>query len=296
MTWPNQGIHEGVKPEDYFGLKELDGVLVRSKSMLRDFDQSPKAFRDGWSAKQTEAMKGGSLFDCLLTSPHEFDSQFIISPYDEFRTNESKAWRNDQFELGLTVIKAKEHEAALIAVESVKSDPRFVEMTLGNPRWQVAMRADIEGKPFKGLVDLVPDEDESPYGDALVDFKRCGTMADLRDVLRTCRKFAYGVQGGLYRGLWQLAGGNKRQRFILFIVPADMTEPDAEICVLELGQSLLSNGAQEAMRINRRLSECEASGIWPGKYDGVIEVDQADEAWEWSKIDEDLETTEQAAP
>jgi len=292
VTWPNPGIYEGVKPEDYFGLKEINGVLVRSKSMLRDFDQSPKAFRDGWSAKQTEAMKGGSLFDCLLTSPHEFDRQFIVSPYDEFRSNESKAWRNDQFELGLSVIKQAHFDATVEAVYAVHKDPRYIEMTRGNPRWQVAMRADIEGKPFKGLVDLVPDEDESPYGDALIDFKRCGTMSDLREILRTCRKFGYGVQGGLYRGLWQLAGGNKRQRFVLFIVPADMTEPDAEICVLELGQNLLGNGAQEAMRINRRLIDCEITGVWPGKYDGVIEVDQADETWEWQKVEDELETTE----
>lgn len=292
MTWPSPGIHEGVKPEDYFGLKELNGVRVRSKSMLRDFDKSPKAFHAGFSAKQTETMKGGSLFDCLLTSPHEFNSQFIISPYDEFRTNESKAWRSDQNALGLTVIKSAEFESAMATVEAVRKDPRFREMTAGTPRWQVAMRADIEGKPFKGLVDLVPDADESPYGDALVDFKRCGTMVDLRDIMRTCRRFDYGVQGGLYRGLWQLAGGNKRQRFVLFIVPADMTEPDAEICVLELGQNLLSNGAQEAMRINRRLSECEATGIWPGKFDCVIEVEQADETWEWSRVEDELETTD----
>ena len=291
MSWPNPGIHEGVKPEDYFGLKEINGVLVRSKSMLRDFDNSPKAFKDGWSAKQTEAMKGGSLFDCLLTSPHEFDRQFAISPYDEFRSKKSKAWRNDQFALGLTVVKQAEYDSALKSVETVKNDPRFIEMTLGNPRWQVAIRADIEGKPFKSLIDLVPDEDESPYGDALIDFKRCGTMNDLREILRTCRKFGYGVQGGLYRGLWQLAGGNKRKRFILFIVPADMSEPDAEICVLELGQNLLGNGAQEAIRLNRRLTECEQTGIWPGKYDGVIECDQADETWEWSKVEPDLETT-----
>lgn len=289
MSWPNPGIYDGIPPELYFGLKEIDGVLVRSKSMLRDFDKSPKAFKDGWSAKQTEAMKGGSLFDCLLTSPHEFHRQFVVSPYDKFQSNESKAWKNEQFELGLTPIKQAEYDLALQTVAMVKSDPRFIEMTLGNPRWQVAIRTDIEGKPFKGLVDLVPDAEESPYGDALVDFKRCSTMEDIRAILRTCRKFGYGIQGGLYRGLWHLAGGNKRKRFILFIVPDDASEPDAELCVLELGQELLGNGAQEAVRINQRLTECEITGKWPGKFDGVIEVNQADETWDWSVVENDLE-------
>jgi len=289
MSWPNPGIHYGVKPEDYFGLKQIDGVAVRSKSMLANFDKSPKAFRDGWETAQTDDMRKGSLFDCLLTSPGEFHRQYVISPYDEFRSNESKAWRVDQFALGLTPIKQAEYDSATKLIGMVRADSRFVEMTQGFPVWQVAMRADIEGKPFKGLVDLVPDADLSSYGDALIDFKRCGTMADLRDILRTCRKFKYGMQGGLYRGLWQLASGERRKRFVLFIVPMDLDSPDAEIAVIELGQNLLDNGAQEAMRINRRLSECEATGIWPGKFDGVIECDQADETWEWSRVENDLE-------
>lgn len=291
MSWPSPGIYDGITPEQYFGLSEINGVRVRSKSMLRDFDKSPKAFRDGWATKQTDDMRRGSLFDCLLTSPDDFQRLYIISPYDEFRTNESKAWRADQFELGLTVVKRSEFDDAVELVGLVKSDPRFIEMTFGKPRWQVAMRADIEGRPFKGLVDLVPDADESSYGDALVDFKRCGTMEDLRTILKTCRKFAYGVQGGLYRGLWKLAGGEYRKRFVLFIVPMDLDKPDAEIAVIELGQNLLNNGAQEAMRINRRLIDCETTEVWPGKYDGVIEVDQADETWDWSRVESDLETT-----
>lgn len=292
MSWPDIGIHYGVKPEDYFGLKQIDGVAVRSKSMLANFDKNPRAFRDGMETEQTDDMRKGSLFDCLLTSPDEFNRQYVISPYDEFRTNESKAWRAEQIGNGIVPIKRAEFEMAVETISLVKSDARFIEMTQGTPNWQVAIRADIDGRPFKGLVDLVPDEDESPYGDALIDFKRCGTMEDLRAILKTCRKFKYGMQAGLYRGLWKLAGGEYRKRFVLFIVPMDLTVPGSEICVLDLGQNLISNGAQEAMRINRRLIECEESGIWPGKFDGVIEVEQADETWEWAQVEPDLETTD----
>ena len=291
MSWPNPGVYEGIPAHEYFGLTEINGVLVRSKSMLRDFNSSPRAFKSGFRMKATDAMRKGSLFDCLLTSPERFAQDFILSPYDEFRTNESKEWKAEQKERGLIVVKQAEIEAAKESIERVNSDPRWIEMTKGNPRFQVAMRAEVEGKPFKGLVDLVPDANESAFGNALVDVKRCGTMNDIRDILRTCRKFGYGIQGGLYRGLWKLASGEYRPDFILFIVPDDFSDPSAEICVLNLGKHLLDNGGQEAMRMNRRLIECETSGVWPGAFDGITEVDQADEAWEWSVVEPDLEET-----
>jgi hypothetical protein len=288
-AWPSAGIYTDVTPEQYFGLTQIDGKRVRSKSMLCEFDKNPRAFNDGYGKRQTDSMRKGSLFDCLLTSPETFGRQFVVSPYAEYRTNEAKQWRADQEELGLTPIKPSEFSAAQNAVCRVIDDPRWREMTAGAPHFQVAMRADVEGMPFKGLVDLVPDEDESAFGDALVDVKRCGTMEDVRAICKTAARFGYGQQGGLYRALWQLATGKKRPRFILFVVPMDFTDPSAEICVLDLGRGILDNGAQQIIRMNRRLLECEATGIWPGKFDGIIEVDQSDETWDWQEKLPELE-------
>lgn len=280
-TWPQFGIYSNVSRADYFGLKTLNGKIVRSNSTLHSFDRDPALWRAGHERTETGAMRGGSLFDCLLTTPTEFDSQFVVSPYDDFRSGAAKSWRDEQF---LTIVKQDDFNDAMDAVMAVNADPRWHEMTAGFRNFQVAMLADVAGVPFKGLIDLLPDSD-GPYGDAIIDVKRFGQMDTLKDVLRNCRKYNYNHQGGLYRGMARLLG-EKRNRFILFIVPS---APPYTPCVIELGEHMLANGANAIMRISERMARCEESGIWPGRFDGIKQVEQSDEMWDWTEVEEQLE-------
>lgn len=279
--WPAPGIYPDISPVDYHGLKEINGVLVRSNSMLHEFDQDPAEFKKGIARRVTDPMRKGSIFDCLITQQHRFEKDYIISPFSEFRTNESKDWKAAQTK---TICKESEFQSAEAAVHAVKADPRWKAMTKGNCQYQVGLRADINGLPWKGMFDVLPDA-EGEYGDAIIDVKRSGVMATLDDVLRHCRKMLYNDQLGLYRGLAKL-NGLKRNRAFLYIVPM---EPPFNPCVLELGEQMLANGAHRIMRINDRLIECERTGIWPGRFDGIKEVEQADESWGWTIKEEDPE-------
>lgn len=281
MTWPAPGVYPNIRPSDYFSLKKIDGVLVRSNSMLKQFDRDPQLFKLGIETEETEAMKAGSLFDCLLTSPHRFAVDYVISEYDEFRSKESKEWREAQTAI---VVKRTEVEAAVERIEKIQNDARWQEITAGSVAFQVGLRSDIEGRPFKSLLDVLPDED-GPYGDAIVDVKHSGTMENVDDVLRTCRRFNYNHQGGLYRGLANL-NGLKRTRYVLFIVPSS---GPCTPCVLDLGDQMLANGAAAIMRMDRRLRECERTNWWPSRFDGVIPIEQADETWPWTTVEPELE-------
>ena len=46
--------------------------------------------------KPTPAMSWGSLVDCLVTSPDDFENQFTVSPFDNFKTKAAREWRDDQ--------------------------------------------------------------------------------------------------------------------------------------------------------------------------------------------------------
>jgi hypothetical protein len=287
MSWPDPGVYPNISPEDYFGLSEIDGVRVRSNSMLHAFDRDPAEFFAGWSKKPTAAMRRGSIFDCLITQQHRFADQFIMSPFSEFKTNESKAWRDEQTR---TVVKESEFHAAEAAVHAVHADDRWKAITEGNCQYQVGLRADIFGVPFKGLVDVLPDTD-GPFGDAIVDVKRLSRMETLDDVLKTCRQFRYNDQMAVYRGLCKV---NKldRKRCILFVV--SQNDP-VTICVLELSPSMIDTGGHRIMRINERLVECEETGIWPSRFDGIKKIEQPDESWAWREEEDELETTDQPA-
>lgn len=283
MTWPAPGIYRDIRPADYFALTEIDGKIVRSNSTLKAFDADPALFNSGYRKAPTKAMNRGSLFDCLLTSPARFDEDFVISPHDKFQSTAAKEWKERQTK---TIVTSAEMESAVAIIKAIQSDRRWLEITEGDCGFQVAMRCDFNGNPFKGLVDILPDKD-GPYGDAIVDVKRLGQTETLADVLRECRKFCYNQQGGLYRGMARTLG-EKRNRFLLFIVPQ---KGPITPCVLDLGENMLATGAHAIMRMDARMTECEASGIWPGRFDGVKRIDQSDEGWDWKEIEEELEAT-----
>jgi hypothetical protein len=283
MSWPSPGIYRDVSPADYFALTEINGKIVRSNSTLKAFDADPALFNAGYRKAPTKAMNRGSLFDCLLTSPKRFGEDFVISPHDEFRTKEAKAWRDAQTK---TIVTQSEMESAVATIKAIQSDQRWLEITEGDCAFQVAMRCDFNGNPFKCLMDVLPDKDGA-YGDAIVDVKRLGKTETLEDVLRECRKFQYNRQGGLYRGMARTLG-EKRNRFLLYIVPQ---KGPITPCVLDLGENMLATGAHAVMRIDSRLTECETTGIWPGRFDGVKRIDQSDEGWDWKEIEEELEPT-----
>ena len=117
--------------------------------------------------------------------------------------------------------------------------------------------------------------------------KRLGQTETLKDILRACSKLGYNHQGGLYRGMARTLG-EKRNRFLLFIVP--QTGPITP-CVLELGENMLATGAHAIMRMDARLTECEQTGVWPGRFDGIKQIDQSAEGWDWKEIEDELEPT-----
>lgn len=287
MSWPNPGIYRDVSPAQYFALTELDGKVVRSNSTLSAFDADPALFKAGHRKKATKAMNRGSLFDCLLTSPMRFDEDFIASPYAKFQTNEAKDWKKAQTK---TIVTEAEMKAAVATIAAIQSDERWQEMTAGDCGFQVAMRCDFNGNPFKALIDLLPDAD-GEWGDAIVDVKRLTKMERMEDVLKTCRRLGYNRQGGLYRGMARTLK-QKRNRYVLFIVPqAGPITP----CVLNLGELMLANGARQVMAMDARMTECERTGIWPGRFDGVKEIEQADEQWDWKEVETELDAEPQLA-
>lgn len=281
IGWPNPGIYQNVTPAEYFALTEIDGKIVRSNSTLKAFNDDPALFHAGYRKPATKAMNRGSLFDCLLTSPHRMHEDFVVSEYAEFRTKEAKAWKAEQTK---TIVTQLELESAVESIKAIQSDERWQAMTEGSPSFQVALRADFNGNPFKALIDLLPDED-SDYGDAIVDVKRLTQTETLEDVLRACKKLKYNRQGGLYRGMAR-ALKMSRPRFLLFIVPQ---KGPITPCVLNLGKYMLDHGANDIMRMDARLTQCEETGIWPGRFDGVKEIEQADPNWDWSEEQDDIE-------
>jgi len=79
--WPAQGMYPSIAPEVYFAAQPgppADQIV--SKSMLWKFAKNPRRYRDSPPMTITDAMRWGSLVDCMALTPDRFASSYAITP------------------------------------------------------------------------------------------------------------------------------------------------------------------------------------------------------------------------
>ena len=284
MSWPAPGIHEGVP----FALYRSDDITQSdtwatahgksiSKSTIVDFIGDPAAWKQSQRKQTTKAMRGGSLFDCLLTEPDKFDERYVLSRYDEFRTNEAKAWRAEMEESGIEVVKSADLETAQAQLNAVMSKTEAARLINGS-RKQVAFRHKT-GHPFfsKGLIDILPEDT-----DTIVDIKCCEprAMESLRSMQRHIFEWGYHIQAGNYCQGYSFAGGEERTRFKFIFVTSSAP---FRCAVVSLPLAAILFGADQYTLGLNRFAKCLADDAWPSKWDGEVELDLPEYAYSESQ-------------
>ena len=221
-----EGCWSGVvMPEVYHAAKgEVERKLrcpVVSKSLLWDFMRDPYGAR--WRAiqevkKESEALRKGSLVDCLTLTPELFGDLYVVEEVNR-RTNAGKARVAELEGAGITILTPREYDEA----RKVAMLARGVLESLGGYRSQVACWArvaEVEGEALAcpvvitGMFDALPDEAALP----IVDLKTTSrSIVDAREVCRNVAEFGYGVQAAVYTDLCQLVLGEERGFKFLYV-------------------------------------------------------------------------------
>ena len=283
-NWPEQGIHHGVPFADYRAcdmtpddnFTTCAGKSV-SKSLIVDFIKDPAAWRIKPRKKQTAAMKAGSVFDCLLTTPGAFDDQYVVSPFDAFRTNESKAWRAEQESNGIGVLTQDELEVAERQLQAVQNKPEAAAL-LDGCEYQVAFRHKTK-HPFwsKGLIDVLPAD-----GETIVDIKTCEPRAleSHRAMMSHILTWGYHIQAGCYAEGFSHASGQERHKFKFIFVSS---AAPFTVAVVELPLSAILFGAEVYRKGVKQLAQCLETNRWPSIWDGTVEIDLPEYAYNETK-------------
>ena len=280
MSWPSQGVHEGLD----FALYRADDITQRddkhsikgkavSKSLITDFIADPAAWKASPPKKQTTAMKGGSLFDCLLTTPGEIASRYVISPFAEFRSNTAKAWRDEQEAAGIEVVKEEQMQFARAQLIAVMDHPSAAKIINGSQK-QVAFRhATKYGFDSKGMIDILTKDP-----DVIVDLKNCepGAMESKRSMQRYIFEWSLHIQAGCYNQGLEIATGETRRRFKFIFVTS---KAPIRVAVIELPLAAILFGADQYRAGIKRFSECMESDRWPSIWDGEVELDLPEYAY-----------------
>jgi len=274
----------GIKQNIPFSLYRSDDITQRdtwqtvtdkavSKSLICNFIEDPAAWKASVKKEPTAAMQAGSILDCLLTEPDKFENRYIVSKYNEFRSNESKGWRDAMTDAGRTVLKQDQFDSAQAQLMAIKSKPEAAAL-LNGAQFQVAFRHKTK-HPFasKGLIDILPND-----GETIVDLKTC--QASALESKRALRKYIYDwmyhVQAGCYCEGYSIASGEERTRFKFIFVTST---PPYRVAVVELPISAIMFGADIYRNGVNRFASCLESNIWPSLWDGEIELDLPEYAY-----------------
>jgi len=244
-----------------------------SKSLICKFMADPWAWKNTPKQESTAAMKGGSLLDCLLTTPHEFDDRYVMSEFNEFRTKEAKAWREEAEASGKIVLKLDQFDTAQSQLCAIINKPEALALITG-AQFQVAFRhKTAHGFASKGLIDILPDD-----GETIVDLKTCepSALESKLNLRRHIYDWLYHIQAGAYCEGYSIASGEERTRFVFIFVSS---KAPFRVAVVELPFCAISFGSDIYRAQAKRFAECLERNHFPSIWEGAIEIDLPEYAY-----------------
>ncbi len=151
--------------------------------------------------KESDALRFGSLYDCLLLTPSEAPDQYVVVNDEELTkgitarnvkaTKEYKKrlaeWTKQVAEDGKTIVEAEDWQRARDMIDRL-SDEGLLDDVLNGGQPQVEFNEDLDGIPLKGFIDYL-------HPDFVLDSKSTRSMTKFRYDVNT---FCYDIQAYIY--------------------------------------------------------------------------------------------------
>lgn len=248
---PADGIHPGMSMEQYVE------VPLPSQSALKrgDGDGSMAHVRAAMvgDRKPTDTMLRGSAVHLGFLEPWTFHERVVCW---QGKMRRGKQWEDFQAEhAGKIILTPGIHETAWKIVKALHSNPIVRELAskMVPSGIEVVGIGPFEGLRMKGRTDVLTD-------DMIIDIKTTTSTAP-SSFYRTIEDYGYDFQAAVYRELF----GRSRS----LLVAVESSEP-FDVVVFELPAEMIDAARERAAAVARRYIECEASGVWPGRKNGIV--------------------------
>ena len=267
-------------PADYHALPHLSRSTIHTL-----LTRSPAHAKLEGGDKSTDPMKLGTVAHALFLGK---GARYEISPYDEYRSNEAKAWKKEQEQAGITPIKRKEFDIAQAMADRCREQICHHEIgdileAPGVSEPTVIWKE--QGVVCRCMIDRLPEDIHAIY-----DYK---TKADASD--EAFRKAAWRdgdyLQANFYaRGVAAVTGRDPAKIQMRFIVQ-ESCEPYL-INVIEVDGEALFMAEEQIDHAIRIWSRCIKTGKWPGYGNRIRTIDPpgwAIKNWEMEKAIYEME-------
>lgn len=216
-----QGIVTDITSSQYHSIsRRKDGMKYCSKSQLWKFNEDQEAWLHYPNVEVTRPMKLGSYLDACLLDPTE--KKFFYAKEENphltkrkdgtlvCSSNAAKEWRKEKEENNYFEISAAEKHEIEKNLEMIKQNNSAQEL-LKNMAPQCAMFTELDGVPFKALIDIVPSK-TGWFGNALADMKRTSQFHPKAFQYHLIT-MGYHWQAAIYLDIWnkiqeEMAGNN----------------------------------------------------------------------------------------
>lgn len=259
------GIYPDITPTEYFSGQTPTPALSNS-GIKRLLGTTPADFKYGDNDKESAALRMGDLTHQLALGK---GSGYEVSPYDAYRTNEAKAWRDGVIASGKLPVKEAEFTAAEAMASILRA--RIDEMCQGCEWMAEVPMYWQETTPsgtiwMQGMMDVF-----CPDLDLVIDPKVTARMYDDR-LTGHFDKMGWAGQSTLYRrGLGRIfpekAG---RFQFVNLLVNPNPPHTHRAVTISEAWRSVCEMDINRAINL---FAKCQASGEWPGFGDDVEQID-----------------------
>jgi len=241
----------------------LDGPV--SKSMLWKFNASPNKWLLGRNEYQsTPAMELGSLLHTAILEPEKLETNYVVCPYDSYRTLEARAWKDQVEAQGKSVVKETDLTMANYAAKVFRNEPMLYHIEDGY-KTEVAYYAPLGGVQCKGLVDIVPIN-----SNALIDLKTTANIESVDNLINMVYKRGYHWQASMYLDIHNAVTGENRDQFQIIFMESYYP---FEIAVVNLSKKFIDLGRSGYLNALAKWQECTSIEVYPPAIPYPVEID-----------------------
>lgn len=258
MNITTPGLYPDLPAADYFSSRTPTRPLSNSGIKIL-LNETPADFI-GREPVDSAAMRLGDVTHQLALGK---GAGYEVSPYDEYRTNEAKAWRDAVIESGRVPIKAKDYDAACDMAELIV---HRVAKALGGAEYQTEV-------PFFWTEDT---EHGTVWACGMIDIW-CPSLGVAIDPKVT--KYVHGEKarahianlGWATQNAWYRRGlaklGHPNVRFANLLISPDKPHTSR---LVEISEGWRTGAEADCQRALELFARCQSTDEWPGYPDSEI--------------------------
>ena len=259
-------------PIDKPGVYEIDidlyhtqacciGPSISSSGLRKLIHECPAkywAFSDlnpaGLKDEGSNAFAFGRAAHALVLGEPEFNSKFIISPFDDFRTKEARAWRDEQTK---QVVKAEEMETVKAMAAAQLASPQVARaFEMGKPELSLIWPDAETGIWMKSRPDWLPDRPSLRF---LIEYKTCVSIEPHKLSLDVF-KYGYEMQAAMALDAVEIVMGKKP----LGLAHVVQEKEPPYLCDLRMfTPEQIAYGRLQYRKALRIFAHCIATATWP---------------------------------